>query len=262
MKRVGEKMRYLVAAVTDIGSQKTINQDCYLVKTAHTNLGNVCMALICDGMGGLKEGEKASGKVVEVFNAWFENTFRIINEASIDRDSLDTQIQELIKKANCLLMEYGIKKDIRLGTTASIIVFIEGSYTTYHIGDTRIYKYDNSLIQLTLDHSLVASKVRNGEMTKAQAKASSEKNILIQCLGVNDFIDTNITRGSSNKDDVFLLCCDGFYNKLEEAEISAALAKFKTSDKAQIETEIRALVKKVQNRGETDNISALIIRLE
>jgi protein phosphatase len=262
MRWVGEKMRYLVDAVTDIGSQKTINQDCYLVKTAHTNLGNVCMALICDGMGGLKEGEKASGKVVEIFNVWFENTFRIINEANIDRGILDTQIQELIKKANYSLMEYGIKKDIKLGTTASIIVFIEGSYATYHIGDTRIYKYDNSLVQLTLDHSLVASKVRNGQMTKAQAKASSEKNILIQCLGVNDFIDTNITKGSSNKDDIFLLCCDGFYNRLEEFEISEALEKFKNVDKEHIEKEIRALVKKVQDRGETDNISAVIIRLE
>ena len=52
-------MEYIVAAESDIGIAKSVNQDSLCVKVAETELGNAALLLICDGMGGLAMGELA-----------------------------------------------------------------------------------------------------------------------------------------------------------------------------------------------------------
>lgn len=250
-------MRFSIVAGTDVGLRKSVNQDCYLAKTAHTDLGNVCMALICDGMGGLEEGERASQTVVGIFNEWFTNDFR--NTPCLD--NLDTVVEKLLLKANNTLMDYGKQKHIKLGTTSSIIIFIDEIYFTYHVGDTRIYKYSDKLIQLTQDHTLVAAKVKNGQLTKEEAKLSQEKNILLQCIGASTFMEIHRTEGHCLQGDAFLLCCDGLYNMLEDVEIAHVLKNQKSADENLMQNEINFLINTVKDRGETDNISGLLIKL-
>ena len=69
-------MEYIVAAESDIGIAKSVNQDSLCVKVAETELGNAALLLICDGMGGLAMGELASAEVVQSFSEWFENDFQ------------------------------------------------------------------------------------------------------------------------------------------------------------------------------------------
>ena len=52
-------MNYLTAVHTDIGIRKSTNQDSALVIEAETDIGNVLLTVICDGMGGLAKGEVA-----------------------------------------------------------------------------------------------------------------------------------------------------------------------------------------------------------
>ena len=65
-------MNFMIAANSDIGIKKSTNQDSLLIKVAQTNLGRVCLGLVCDGMGGLSNGELASATVVRAFESWFE----------------------------------------------------------------------------------------------------------------------------------------------------------------------------------------------
>ena len=65
-------MRYTVVAETDIGIRKNINQDSVLVKHAETELGEILLAVVCDGMGGMDKGELASATVIRSFATWFE----------------------------------------------------------------------------------------------------------------------------------------------------------------------------------------------
>ena len=68
-------MRFIGTAVTDVGNVKKVNQDSLTLKTAHSRWGDVCIAVICDGLGGLAQGEVASGNVVLAFDKWFNNEF-------------------------------------------------------------------------------------------------------------------------------------------------------------------------------------------
>lgn len=56
-------MHYLAIADTDIGNVKQTNQDSVLIKHGETEKGEILLAVICDGMGGLEKGELASTKV-------------------------------------------------------------------------------------------------------------------------------------------------------------------------------------------------------
>lgn len=47
-------MRVIAAAETDAGICKPINQDGYCIKIAQTPAGQVALAAVCDGMGGLE----------------------------------------------------------------------------------------------------------------------------------------------------------------------------------------------------------------
>ena len=60
-------MRFIATADTDIGNTKSTNQDSVLLEHASTPSGEVLMAIICDGMGGLSKGELASATVVRTF---------------------------------------------------------------------------------------------------------------------------------------------------------------------------------------------------
>ena len=68
-------MRYSFACYTDKGKRKEVNQDSLLISRAVYHGQEIVLAVICDGMGGLKQGELASAEVVGAFDAWFEESF-------------------------------------------------------------------------------------------------------------------------------------------------------------------------------------------
>ena len=46
------RWHYTVAAHSDVGTTKNVNQDSLTVKVANTIYGEAAFAVICDGMGG------------------------------------------------------------------------------------------------------------------------------------------------------------------------------------------------------------------
>lgn len=62
----------LVVAHTDIGIKKLVNQDSLIVREAKLQDGSsVMFAAVCDGMGGLSNGEIASKETVDTMTRWF-----------------------------------------------------------------------------------------------------------------------------------------------------------------------------------------------
>ena len=48
-----------IAGCSDVGARKTVNQDAWCALSAETSVGDVAMAVVCDGVGGLTSGELA-----------------------------------------------------------------------------------------------------------------------------------------------------------------------------------------------------------
>lgn len=109
-------MRFTVTADTDIGIAKGTNQDSVLFKHGTYSGGEVLMAVICDGMGGLTKGELASATVIRAFLDWYNKELPYELE-NLDLNVIGGKWSLMLKDLNVKIIEYAKKNNITMGTT-------------------------------------------------------------------------------------------------------------------------------------------------
>ena len=254
-------MKLVTGAYSDIGVSRKNNQDALCILQAEAGNQNICMAIVCDGMGGLAKGELASSTTINEFKDWFEEDFpSMFNRASMAdiTEVWKTKILDLSGQ----LKRYGAHNNLLLGTTFSGVLIIDDSFIWVHVGDSRIYHVSkNQIRQITTDHTVIAREIRNGNMTPEEAKNSNLKGKLTQCIGASQVVEPESGTGVLRTGDSLLLCSDGFYHKFSENEIAMVQrANFK-NDK-DIDKYCFTQVKEAMNRNEKDNISVVVIRAD
>lgn len=255
-------MNYKVAVHTDVGIKKDTNQDSLCVKQAETEKGTILLAIICDGMGGLEKGEVASATVINAFSNWFENELPSILASDSYFEDTKYRWDRIIKEQNQNIGEYGRKNHIQLGTTISaIIVFEDGKYLIGHVGDSRVYRItDTDLEVLTLDQTLMAQKVRNGTMTPEEAERDPRRNMLLQCVGASKTVEPDYIDGTISANECYMLCSDGFRHVVTADEIKDAFAPSINMTEDAMKSNVVKLIELNKDRGETDNITAILVR--
>ena len=126
-------MGFLSVVHSDRGIKKNTNQDSVLIKEASTDYGDVMLAVVCDGMGGLAKGEVASAALIKAFSMWFEVQFpellyRRRTADGINRMELENEINKLILDVNQRIADHGKISHIAMGTTAAVLLMAEGKY--------------------------------------------------------------------------------------------------------------------------------------
>lgn len=254
-------MRYKATADTDIGISKNTNQDSVLIKHASTEIGEVLLAVVCDGMGGLEKGEFASATVIRAFSKWFDEELPFELE-SVDMQVIGAKWSLLLKELNVQIMEYSREHRIDgVGTTFSGILFVDGQYVIGHVGDTRVYHIGSSLTQLTTDQTFVAREISRGTLTPEQAKTDKRRNMLLQCIGASKVVEPQIIWGRAEKG-AYMLCSDGFRHEITESEIYESLNPINLMNKDAMHSNARYLIDQVKRREEKDNISVILIKAE
>ena len=253
-------MRYTATADSDVGISKSTNQDSVLIKHASPDIGEVLMAIVCDGMGGLAKGELASATVIREFARWFDE------DLPFELDNLDMQViggkwSLMLKDLNLKILEYGTEHGTSLGTTFSGILFVGNQYVIAHVGDTRVYQIGSSLNQLTTDQTFVAREISRGTMTAEQAKTDKRRNLLLQCIGASKTVEPQVICGTVEKG-AYMLCSDGFRHEITEAEIYESLNPINFMNKNAMHSNARYLIEQVKSRNEKDNISVVLIKAE
>lgn len=254
-------MKYIVAAETDIGITKKVNQDSVCVKNAETKQGKAALVMVCDGMGGLSKGELASAEVIRSFSDWFDYELAYELENWSWRDAGQSVLNRL-KLLNSRIIDYGRLNGVQLGTTVTGILAVNNQMMTFHVGDSRIYKLSYHIKQLTEDHTFVNREVKRGMMTAEQAKTDPRRNALTQCIGVSGDITPEIKFGTIESGTNYLICSDGFRHVITEEEIFDGLSPKRITTKSSMQARIRELIETVKNRKESDNISAVMFRAE
>lgn len=256
-------MKYIVTADTDIGIAKETNQDSICVRIANTKSGQVVMAIICDGMGGLSKGEVASATVIQEFCLWYEQELpSIISKLSWKQ--LADKWEKIIKDLNVKIMKYGRKNDENIGTTITGIFIMNDRYMVVNVGDSRLYKISSSrnIKQLTEDQTLVQQEIKKGNLTLSQAKNDPRRSILLQCIGASKTVNPEIRFGKIENKCIYMLCSDGFRHEIDEDEIAQALTPRVLINKDEMHKNALFLINEVKQRQEKDNISIILIRTE
>lgn len=252
-------MRYLATADTDVGIAKQTNQDSVLVKHGESEAGEILLAVICDGMGGLEKGELASATVIRAFSKWFDE------ELPFELENLNLEViagkwSLLLKDLNLKIAEYGQSENTRMGTTVTGILFVKDQYIVLHVGDTRVYHLGASLKQMTTDQTFVEREVRKGTLTREQACKDKRRNMLLQCVGASAKIEPEIMTGTVETG-AYMLCSDGFRHEILEDEIYESLNPINLVNQTSMHNNVKYLIEEVKSRQEKDNISVILIKV-
>lgn len=203
--------------------------------------------VVADGMGGHRGGKVASSTVIEVFLGF--------ERENGDLDPLD-RIREGILSANLELYERA-RSDPSLegmGTTFTCALLDE-EVCLGHVGDSRAYLWrEGELTLLTRDHSLVERMVREGHITRPEARNHPQRNIILRALGVSDELEVDLDSYAALPQDRLLLCSDGLTGSLEDEEIKHIITEV-----ADPEACCRRLVDAANDRGGFDNITVVLI---
>ncbi len=224
-------MRYIYDGTSFI-NKRQINMDSIFLKEKQIEFNQVIFAIVCDGVGSLSDGAYASSVSVKLLKKWFDEELKI--------EDIGTRLREKIEYINRYIVETSKSHRINTATTLSALLIIDGVYQVFHIGDSRIYSFDNKSICIITQDDISPS----GKLTDYIGKASNF--MLHRYEGVAI-------------DKVFLICSDGFYKNID---INFLLPHMKNIDSKNIKKIINSLINHVTASGEQDNISLALIKIE
>lgn len=240
-------------ARTDVGNVRDLNEDYIFLSEAYFN--EVTVAILADGMGGHLAGEVASKMAVEKVS-------EIISEKMFTKMT-ENEYKELLKEAvieannNIYSLSQKNESFNGMGTTLIVTLITDEWIIFAHIGDSRAYLIsDNNYEQLTRDHSLVNELLLSGQITKEEALAHPQKNVLIRALGTDAEIEIDIFKIDWKKGQLILLCSDGLTNSLSDNKIIDVI----NASIFNLDEVADNLIKEANNFGGEDNISLIIIR--
>ena len=252
-------MNYMTSVCTDIGIRKEVNQDAILVRKAETDMGNILFAVICDGMGGLEQGEVASATVITHMSQWFEQIFPGLLYQDFTPDRLKESWLYEITELNERIRTYGERNHISLGTTMVSLLLIDDAYYICNVGDSRVYYLGSNIQQMTHDQSYVQREMDMGRMTKEEARVSRHRNMLLQCIGASSRVMPDFYVGEYQKNSAFILCSDGFRHVISKEEMWEEMQPQTLKDQEFMDEKVKEMVELVKNRQEEDNISVILI---
>jgi serine/threonine protein phosphatase PrpC len=234
-------VRLSVAAVSDVGLVRPVNEDSFLV-------GGPAF-VVADGMGGYEAGDRASAAVVAAFRERLVGSdyaeFSTVHDALLDADDRVAVVGESTERGT--------------GSTATGMVLVQHGdgkpyWLVFNVGDSRVYRHLGSeLEQLTRDHSLGQELVDRGELAREDLSTFSKRNVITRAIGSADSLADSwlvpVVTGER-----FLLCSDGLHGEVDDESIRAILTM-----NGRPEAAAQMLVDRAKANGGRDNVTVMVI---
>ncbi|PIX37510.1 MAG: hypothetical protein COZ57_33950, partial [Armatimonadetes bacterium CG_4_8_14_3_um_filter_66_20] len=235
------------AGNTDVGKARERNEDAFLCDAA------AGLFLVCDGMGGHAAGDRASGLAVEELAAHL-SADRLDATSPADLAGL---LAEALQRANDAILALAAADRALWGTgsTAVIAVFDGVRLHLSNIGDSRGYLIRGGRTRVqTRDHSVAAGLVEAGQLKPEALRDHPMRNQLTAALGTEGRVNPAYTSLALLPGDRIVLCSDGLWDMVEDADIVALVAAHDDPAAA-----VAALIEAANAAGGTDNITAVVL---
>lgn len=251
---VNPKPGLRVASLTDIGRQRANNEDSWLYwepdsEEEFARKGR--LAVIADGMGGYEGGQEASRLAVETVRAIYKR-----DSGAAPQNALVTGLLSAHEMIQQFAAEH--PQFTGMGTTCTALSIVERRLYFAHVGDSRLYLLRAGTIsRLTRDHSYVGRLVETGLVRSEDAESHPQRHILTAALGAGRELVPDVPERpvALEVDDVLVLCTDGLWSVVGEAEL-AGMAMAETPSQA-----CAKLVNAALERGGPDNVTVIVLRV-
>jgi serine/threonine protein phosphatase PrpC len=271
------------ASLTDTGMIREMNEDSVWTQVYHTSKKEpVGLFIVCDGMGGHLGGEIASYWAVEAIKRELADLFVpkdpratvILTEEEIQAAragklitpkvvgvDIEDRMRTAIQKANNVVYNYAMHKPDQAGnagTTLTMGVVHGDKLVVANAGDSRTYLLRNhELRQITVDHSLVANMVENGQILPDEVYSHPQRNVIYRFLGQKGLVKPDIYHETLLPGDHLLLCSDGLWEMVHSDPFIVQIIEVMNSPMHAC----RALVEAANEAGGEDNIAVIVVQV-
>lgn len=232
------------SAATHPGLVRDNNEDCFL---SAPELG---LWLVADGMGGHEAGEVASAIVRDTL-------------AEVMRKNPNSPLDLAIQSAHQAILDSAARGigAPGMGSTLVALKSIGGKFQLAWVGDSRAYLWTPSpeggrLEQLSTDHSYVQMLVERGVISPEEAETHPEKNIITQCLGMQELarVKVGLVERQWEENQWILMCSDGLTDEVSDMTMAQILFQADNSVAA-----VDQLLHAALTGGGRDNITLQIV---
>ena len=241
-------MRYTFFQDSRVGA-RPYNQD----RFGKFETPGAMLLVLADGMGGHENGEIAAQLAVEFMAAAF------LREAKPKLANPDLFLFRAIGRAHSTIVQHAAKASLDESPRTTVVACVvqEGEAYWSHIGDSRLYLVRKGrIVARTKDHTRVQQLVDEGRIREEAVATHPERNRLMQCLGGSHPPRLEPTTSARlAKNDVLLLCSDGFWGPLTQRQL---LGELLTKELPAALPELMRLAE-LRAGPECDNVSVIAI---
>lgn len=238
--------RVISSGATDPGRVRSLNQDYFFVGDVP---GRGHLAVVADGMGGHTAGEVASRRAVET----------MVESLRRSRAQPPVALARAAQAANVEVYNYALEnpQNKGMGTTLTAVLIDDQVGLVGHVGDSRAYLVrDGAATRLTVDHSWVADRVRQGLLSEEEAKRHRWRNVITNAIGATPTFRLDVLYFNVLPGDLVVVVSDGVSMLLDEKRIAQVVTDNDPDAAA------RALLDEANERGAPDNLTAAVLRVD
>ncbi|WP_044959673.1 PP2C family protein-serine/threonine phosphatase [Butyrivibrio sp. WCD2001] len=217
------------------------------------NEKNSLLVAVADGLGGHGGGKAASNAAIDSIHKDFLD--EIINNPD--------EFRVWFQKANQKVLDMQTK-ECEMKTTLVTLVIDNEMAMWAHVGDSRLYHFINGKLEFrTFDHSVSQMAVLRGEISEDEIRGHVDRNKLLKALGRDERIDIEVSslEDITFDEHAFLLCTDGFWEYVTEADMQKTL-KHASSAEDWIKRMIKILNRNAKEDNDNNSAAAVIYRGE
>jgi len=261
-------MTHDVFVLSDVGRVRQHNEDDCLV------IPDQKVYVVADGMGGHACGEVASRISVESIAEFYgdpersdalRTTYKALKDEDQHSEEPDEALNSFHQYRLRTAVEFGNRQIFKqasrdprfndMGTTVVSISFSGSRVYCAYVGDSRVYRMrDDTLDQLTEDHSLANEFIRLGVLKREDLPSFPYKNVIVRALGLQEEVEVDSFYRTAKPGDRFLLCSDGLTDLVSDEEMAGILRDVKGAKAA-----TEALVADALDLGGVDNVTVMIV---
>jgi protein phosphatase len=262
--------KYEYTALVSRGINRSINSDRVCVGDKiieeggfSSSLEGCLLCAVFDGVGCSQGGEKAAQLAAEQFAADYQS-FASNSDSSrtlfADGQMLNLKSSLENINASILALQKSALASRRASTTIAGICVNGKRLCVFSAGDSRAYRFrDGELSQLTYDHT-VSQVMKESGLGFSDKQLASASPVITRYLGDSRGgrgpVEFSSIQNGVAPGDLFLLCTDGLTGIVDDNEIKEALRRA-------VHTKLicDALVSRAQEKGSTDDIAILLVRV-